>query len=66
MLDNIESIVIIVSTIIITSFTTIGAFNSVQKKLRETIDKNLDKRDTKLKEWFKDFLRDIITHLMTG
>lgn len=58
MLDNLESIVIIISTIIITSFATINSFNSLQKKLRENIDKALDKRDTKLKLWFKDFFED--------
>lgn len=55
MVENIYYIIGIISAIILTAIATITAFYSLQKSFREYIDKNLEGRDKKLKQWFTEF-----------
>ena len=55
MLEDSYYIIGIISAIILTAIATITAFYSLQKSFRDYIDKNLEGRDKKLKQWFTEF-----------
>lgn len=49
MLETIESIIIIITTILLTTITIISSFYGLQKNLRGSIDEMLEKRDNNIK-----------------
>ena len=51
MLENIESLTIIICTVIATSFATITTISSLQKSFRDHIDKVLKDHDTIMRLW---------------
>lgn len=54
MIDNVESIVLIVSSIVITTLTTISSIYSLQRSFRSHLESLLLDHDTKLRAWITD------------